>query len=138
MLSLSVMIGLIGAIYGGGPVSYMREVFGYKTVVEFFAVGGVALALLTYWIIPDIKDSPKSTVLSDIKEVLSNGRVIWSCIFAGLMVGPLEGFADVWGTASLKQVYGLDGTLAASLPSLIFIGMCFGAPILSLICRKNG
>jgi MFS family permease len=76
--------------------------------------------------------------MSDIKEVLSNKRVIWSCIFAGLMVGPLEGFADVWGTAFLKQVYGFEGTIAASLPSMIYIGMCFGAPVLSYIAEKAG
>ncbi len=138
MLSLSVMIGLIGAIYGGGPVSYMCDVFGYKTVIEFFAVGGIALASLTYWIIPDLKNPPQNAVISDIKAALTNGRVIWTCIFAGLMVGPLEGFADVWGTAFLKQVYGFDGTVAASLPSMIFIGMCFGAPLLSFIAEKVG
>lgn len=138
MLSFSVMIGLIGAIYGGGPVSYMREAFGYQAVIQLLAMGGLVLAAVTYWIVPNIESTQQSTVLSDIKEVLSNKRVIWSCLFAGLMVGPLEGFADVWGTAFLKQVYGFDGTLAASLPSLIFIGMCFGAPILSLIADKIG
>ena len=138
MLSLSVTIGLIGAIYGGAPVSYMRDAFGYQTVIQLFAVGGIALALVTYWIIPNVQSSQESTVISDIKEVLTNYRVIWSCIFAGMMVGPLEGFADVWGTAFLKQVYGYDGALAASIPSMIFIGMCFGAPVLSLIAEKIG
>ncbi len=138
MLSFSVTIGLIGAIYGGGPVSYMRDIFGYQLVIQFFAVAGIALAFATYWIVPDIKSEQQAPLLSDIKEVLSNSRVIWSCIFAGLMVGPLEGFADVWGSAFLKQVYGFDGALATSLPSMIFIGMCFGAPVLSLAAEKIG
>lgn len=138
MLSLSVTIGLIGAIYGGGPVSYMREVFGYHTVIQIFAAAGVLLAIVTYWIVPNMKTPSQGTVISDVKEVLSNKKVIWSCICAGLMVGPLEGFADVWGTVFLKQVYGFDGTLAASLPSMIFVGMCFGAPMLSLVADKIG
>ena len=136
MLSLSVTIGLIGAIYGGGPVSFMREKLGYQTVVELFALVGIALAAITYWIVPNIKSSLQSTILSDIKEVLGNGKVIFSCVFAGLMVGPLEGFADVWGSAFLKQVYGLESSIAASLLSLIFIGMCFGSPLLSLMAEK--
>lgn len=136
MLSFSVMIGLLGAIYGGGPVSYMRETWGYLGVIKMFAVSGLGLALLTYWIVPDIKEPPKSTILSDIKKVIGNSRVIWTCVFAGLMVGPMEGFADVWGTVFLKQVYGFEGTAAASLTSMIFIGMCFGAPLLSFIAEK--
>lgn len=138
MLSFSVTIGLIGAIYGGGPVSYMREVFGYHAVIQLFALAGLFLAVATYWIVPDIKKETNKTIVSDIKEVFRNRKVIWSCIFAGLMVGPLEGFADVWGTAFLTQVYGFERTFAASLPSMIFIGMCFGAPVLSWIAEKVG
>jgi predicted MFS family arabinose efflux permease len=138
MLSLSVTIGLIGAIYGGGPVSFMCKAWGHQAVVQLFAVAGLALAAATYWIVPNIKNPEQSSVISDVKEVLSNKRVIWSCVCAGLMVGPLEGFADVWGTAFLKQVYGFEGSLAASLPSMIFIGMCFGAPVLSMIAEKVG
>jgi predicted MFS family arabinose efflux permease len=85
MLSFSVTIGLIGAIYGGAPVSYMRDALGYQTVVQIFAIAGVLLAIMTYWIVPDIKSTSQTTVLSDIKEVLTNKKVIFSCIFAGLM-----------------------------------------------------
>lgn len=138
MLSLSVTIGLVGAIYGGGPVSYMQESFGYQTVIQAFVMGGLALAFATYCLIPDMKNSSESTVISDVKEVLSNLKVVLSCIFAGLMVGTLEGFADVWGTIFFKQVYGFDGTIAASMPSMVYVGMCFGAPVLTLIADKVG
>lgn len=138
MLSLSVTIGLIGAIYGGGPVSYMLEAFGYQTVIQLLAAAGFLLAVTTYWIVPDVKTSPERTVVSDIKEVLSNGKVILSCVCAGLMVGTLEGFADVWGTVFFKQVYRFDNTVAATMPSMIYIGMCFGAPVLSFIADRVG
>jgi len=136
MLSLSVTIGLIGAIYGGGPVSYMRDTLGYDIVLKLLALMGLILAIVTYWIVPSVKKRSEETVISNVMEVLSNKKVVLSCIFAGLMVGPLEGFADVWGTVFLNRLYKFDGTLAASLPSMIFIGMCFGSPILSFIADK--
>ncbi len=138
MLSLSVTIGLVGAIYGGAPVNYLCNIFGHQWIIKLFAALGIALAIITYWIVPNTKNTSEGSVFSNIKEVFSNKRVIFSCIFAGLMVGPMEGFADVWGTVFLKQVYGFDGTLAASLPSLLFVGMCFGAPVLSLLAEKVG
>jgi predicted MFS family arabinose efflux permease len=136
MLTLSVTIGLLGAIYGGGPVSYMLETLGYERVIELFSLGGLLLAGITYWLVPDIQSPPESQVLSDIKSVLSNSKVLLSCCFAGLMVGPMEGFADVWGSAFLRQAYGFDVTTAASLPSMIYIGMCFGGPLLSLLAER--
>jgi len=136
MLSLSVTIGLLGAIYGGGPVSYLRELFGYIPVVESFAIGGLMLAAFTYWIIPDTKEVAARSPFSDIKEVISTPNVLKTCFFAGCMVGPLEGFADVWGTTYLHEVYGMQKTAASSLLSLIFIGMCFGGPLLSFIAER--
>lgn len=139
MLSLSVTIGLAGAIYGGGPVAYLSGSMGYKTVIEILALAGIILACITYIIVPEIADTNnKSTVFADIKAVLKNKRVIAVCCFAGLMVGPLEGFADVWGAEFLKQVYGFDKNIASYISSMIFIGMCFGAPLLSLIAEKTG
>lgn len=138
MLSFSVMIGLIGAIYGGGPLSQLYQTLGYDRVIQIFAVLGVALAALTYWIVPQMESTHTTTVSSDMKTVLTNKKVMQLCIFSGLMVGPLEGFADVWGGVFLKQVYGLENSVAISLPSMIFIGMCFGAPVLSLIAEKTG
>jgi MFS family permease len=138
MLSFSVMIGLIGAIYGGGPLSYMRDVLGYQAVVQIFACAGVALAILTYWLIPEMKELPKETVFSEIREVFGNIKVVLCCIFAGLMLGPLEGFADVWGSSFLRQVNGFEASVAAGLPSMIFIGMCFGSPLLNFLAEKLG
>jgi predicted MFS family arabinose efflux permease len=137
MLSLAVTIGLIGAIYGGGPVSYMCSALGYQVVVQIFSALGIGLAVLTYLIVPDIEATAHRSVSADVKEVLSNRKVLAVCFFSGLLVGPLEGFADVWGSTFLKQVYGFDASIASYLPSMIFIGMCFGSPVLSFIAERT-
>lgn len=137
MLSVSVSIGLLGAIYGGGPVSALCQSLGYKDVVMFFAGVGLILAAATYFIVPEMEAEHTSSAISDIKEVICNMRVVTVCIASGLMIGPLEGFADVWGTAFLRQVYGLDNNVASSLPSMMYMGMCFGGPLLSLVAEKT-
>ena len=136
MLSISVTIGLIGAIYGGGPVSYLKEVLGYQTTLIVFMVAGLFLAFITSKVVPNVESKKERSIFLDLKEVLQEKKVIGSCLFAGLMVGPLEGFADVWGATFLRKVYGYDLSISASLPSMMFIGMCFGGPFLSLIAEK--
>lgn len=137
MLSFSVTIGLLGAIYGGIPVNYLCEAYGYKAVVEIFAMLGVSLACLTYLIVPEMASVHKTTVMTDIKTVVTNRKVMLLCALAGLMVGPMEGFADAWGSEFLKQVYGFDVKTAGYLTSMIYIGMCF-APVLSRVAEKTG
>jgi predicted MFS family arabinose efflux permease len=138
MLSLSVMIGLIGAVYGGGPVSYLCHILGYKVVVEIFIAVGLLLACLTYLIVPESKPVAHNSVMANIKTVFTDSNVLMMCCCAGLMLGPLEGFSDVWGPVFLKGVYHLDTSMATYLPSMIYLGMCFGSPVLSLIAERSG
>lgn len=138
MLSISVTIGLLGAIYGGGPVSYLCSVWHYKTVVGFFALIGLILSILTYCIVPEIEPTKSGRILQNVRVVLTHPKVLLLCCFAGLMVGPLEGFSDIWGPQFLMIVYGFSKTTASYLPSMIFLGMCFGAPVLSLVAEKTG
>lgn len=138
MLSISVTIGLVGAIYGGAPLNYMIEGMGYKKVIIILSSIGMILAAISYLLIPEIsKYEEKTSVWHDIKQVLTNPKVLVICVLAGLMVGPLEGFADAWGTRFLETVYKFDEEIASALPSMIFIGMCFGAPVLTFIAHKT-
>lgn len=138
MLSFSVTIGLLGAIYGGGPLSYLCATLGYKAVIHIFVYFGLLLALLTWLIVPAMEMQPTRSVWHDVKSVISNHHVVILCLCAGFMVGPLEGFTDVWGSGFLKTVYGFDARTASYLPSMIFVGMCFGGPLLSLVAERRG
>lgn len=99
---------------------------------------GLILAVCTYAIIPDLKEPHKTRILADIQRVITHKKVMILCLLAGLMVGPLEGFADVWGGTFLQQIYGLSHERASYTTSMIFLGMCFGAPFLSFIAARRG
>lgn len=140
MLGLSVMIGLIGAIYGGWPIHMLQKYFTWDHLILLLIFVGLGLATILYILVPRLnasKQVSKKPIASDIKAIFANKRLILICVLGGLMVGPLEGFADVWGTAFLKQVYGFDAALAAGLPDFIFFGMCFGSPFLSYLADKT-
>lgn len=137
MLSFAVTIGLIGAIYGGAPLSYLRTVFGYHAIVVALCIGAFVMACIAYAVIPQLPTVARASMSTVVRQVLLNAEVVLICICAGLMVGPLEGFADVWGTEFLVNVYNFDSITAATLPSFIFLGMCFGGPLLSIIAEKT-
>ncbi|MDR1235891.1 MAG: MFS transporter [Holosporaceae bacterium] len=142
MLSFSVTIGVLGAIYGGSPVRAMCGVFGYGSTIGILAAVGAVLAGVAFFVIPDTEEEGRGdsgqSMFSGLRDVLTNWKVIITCFSSGLMVGPLEGFADIWGPKFLNRCYGIDGTKAGYLTSMIFIGMCFGAPVLNFIAEKIG
>lgn len=140
MLSLSVTIGLIGAIYGGAPISYLCVKFGYEFVIKILIAIGFVLLLGMYVVIPEYKTIINDTndIFTNIRDIITNKKIVIICILSGLMVGPLEGFADVWGTEFLSKGYFFSKEKSSYIVSFIFIGMCFGSPILNLIAEKTG
>ena len=53
------------------------------------------------------------------------------------MVGPLEGFADAWGSLFITSIYNITKLQADSITSSIFLGMCIGCIILPYIAEKT-
>jgi predicted MFS family arabinose efflux permease len=137
MLSFAVTVGLIGAIYGGAPLSYFKTIFSYGSIVTVLCLVACIMACIMYLVLPPLHVIQQMPMGTTIRSVLLNAPVLFICICAGLMVGPLEGFADVWGTEFLITTYGFDSIIAAALPSFIYLGMCFGGPLLSIIAEKT-
>jgi MFS family permease len=142
MLSFSVMIGLLGAIYGGTPVRYMCKVLNnYQLVIAILALAGIALAFLTYRVIPSMGNTRgpgrQSSAFAGIGSILKNANVIIIYLSAGLMVGPLEGFADLWGPKFLNQICHIEASKASFITSMVFVGMCFGAPVLNFMAERS-
>ncbi|AIL64908.1 Major Facilitator Superfamily protein [Rickettsiales bacterium Ac37b] len=138
MLSAAVVIGLIGGIYGNGPILYMCSALGYKAVIEIFALIGIILAFITYILIPKEKPYTKEqSIIDNIKSIFANYKVVAICCCGGLMIGPLEGFSDAWGNAFLTNIYNLEASTTSYLLSMIFIGMFVGLPLLSYIADKT-
>jgi MFS family permease len=96
---------------------------------------------MTYRIVPPMgnaRDEVKqSSPFAGIGSVLKNAKVMIICLAAGLMVGPLEGFADIWGPKFLNQVFQIEASKASFITSMVFIGMCCGAPVLNFIAEKS-
>lgn len=138
MLGFTATIGLLGAIYGGRPISWMIEQDSWQSVIYLLIIVGLGLASLIWIFVPRRNLASSDTLEAQaIKKIFQNRKIIIICAAGGLMVGPLEGFADVWGQTFLTLIHGLPRDTAISITSLLFLGFGVGAPVLSLIGDKT-
>jgi MFS family permease len=147
MIALSFSVGLTGAIFGGRPVSIILERYDWHDVALFLGIVSIVIGIFSYLILRSPCDSigsldrmkAKDTFkLQDLITLLSS-KSVWIMSLSGLlMVGALEGFADVWGVSYLTAAYGLDKQEAAQLTSLIFCGMLVGGPLLVALTSRFG
>lgn len=139
ILGMSATLGLSGALFGSRPVGILNEMVGWKNVIWILCAMALILAGLFLVCMPNQKDHSThrtSSTVFDLKELLKNKHVWAVSLLAGLMVGPLEGFADAWGVSFLQTVYAIDRSNAQFIPSLMFFGFAFGAPLIGYIGEK--
>ncbi len=133
-----VCAGLVIAVYVSKPLAELLSSMGVGKTINIFVLAGVALAIITFYILPKEELPPsKTNLVVDIKKVMANYKLILLSICAGLMVGPMEGFVDGWGTAFLHATKHISRETAANIVSYILTGMCIGCIILPYLSDKT-
>ncbi|KTC94373.1 major facilitator family transporter [Legionella erythra] len=142
MVGFSFSLGLLGAIYGGKPISLLALHYDWHTLALGLALLAVLLGLAVSLL---LRTPPHSTAtrthgftVKQFKAVLSSPAIWVLALANALMVGSLEGFADVWGIPYLMTAYGIPKSEAALVISFLFVGMLFGGPLLSFASKKWG
>jgi predicted MFS family arabinose efflux permease len=142
MIGFSFSVGLLGAIYGGKPVAKWIQTYDGQSVGVALAILSGVIGLCAFFVLRtpnQIKESQTSEINLSHLSVLFSSKILWILAIANLlMVGALEGFADIWGVPYLTTVYGFSKSDAALLTSFIYIGMIFGGPLLAFMSKKLG
>ncbi|HHF7372567.1 MFS transporter [Legionella bozemanae] len=141
MVGFSFSVGLLGAVYGGKPLTQLLSTYSSQRVGLVLALCSISVGVFAYLVLrtpKNFKVKANEFNLSHL-SVLFTSRILWVLALANLlMVGALEGFADVWGVSFLTAAYGFAKSDAALLVSLIFVGMLFGGPLLAFLSKKIG
>jgi sugar phosphate permease len=146
MVGITFTFGLLGAVYGGKPVGSLIAQFGWMDVLSWVGLVGLGLSVVIAMVVKNrpvfsgtstelgasTENVEKSlTVFNNLKAIVLNKNILLIALANFLMVGALEGFADVWGVPYLMSTYGMLKENAAQVVSMVFVGMLFGGPILA-------
>ncbi|RYE06353.1 MAG: MFS transporter [Rickettsiaceae bacterium] len=136
-LGMMVCAGLMTVVYINNFIAKIIYDVGIQTTINGLIVSGFGIAIFLLLLIPNVHNNQSDqNIIRDIKTVICNYKLIIVSLLAGMMVGPLEGFADAWGVAFLTSVYDVSRADAASSISLILTGMCLGCVLLPYLADK--
>jgi predicted MFS family arabinose efflux permease len=137
-LGLSVTFGLMGAIYGGKPLAMIIDFWGFNKIQIIFVILGLLIALTLFIVIPKTtKEVSNRTLLKETKEIFANKKLLLLALAGGLLIGPMEGFADGWSVITLRVLQALDQDRASLAPSVIFLGMGIGSSLMGYLASKT-
>lgn len=142
VIGMTMLLGTTGAMAAGKPFAMLVDVMGWQESMFVVTVAGIALAIVTFFVIEDkdIQGSATTKEPFDIKLVYKNlfeilkRPMTWLLgLYGFLMYLPLAGFADLWGTSFIQTAYGLDRTSASLYVSFLYFGVGLGSPAFSFV-----
>ena len=141
-LGFTIFCGVFGAYYGGAPIAKSIGLIGVEETLMFLVYVSLALciALLLMYRKSHTEDKViKQMSCSDIIKYSLLDKRIWIVgALGGLMVGPMGGFADTWGSKYLVEGKGMDFISASEAVSLVFLGLGLGSSVTGYIAQKFG
>ncbi len=142
----AVLAGLIqlmssaGAIAGEAPLAAAVQHYGWRHTIFVLAIVGFVIAL-SIWLV--VRDSPvrqqrklegrKSlSEFKRLKIIFSDSQTWWVGIYAFCSWAPVLVFSALWGVPFLMQSYGISTTQAASMCSMVWVGIGLGSPFIGV------
>ena len=145
MTGLTVMIGMLGAIFGEAPLAWVVQLFGWRQAMLGFSVGGIVLSILIWSIVRDVPETAKNQVFSKKISIIDNISAILTCkqtwlasIYGGLMFAPTTALGALWGVSWMCTYYSLDRSTAAHIISFLFLGWAVGSPLSGVLTNYFG
>lgn len=144
---LCASAAMAGAVFGQAPLALIVNAIGWRESLYMIGIVGMVLAL---FFVLAVREHPPAMLTSDaskqeskvsfkdILAVLKNKQNWLLTLYSGLAFSPIAIFGGLWGNPFIEQAYHLSRAHAATMVSLVFIGLGLGGPILGMVSDRLG
>ena len=134
---------MAGAVFGQAPLAWLINQFGWRYCLSLVGITGFVLAFVFFVVVRDKTSDPQTREMprisfKEVVKVFKNKQNWLLTLYSGLAFSPVAVFGGLWGNPFLEQAYQLGKTQAASMVSLVFIGLGLGSPLLGMLSDKLG
>ena len=132
LVGIAQLLAALGAMSGGLPLAHGVAQLGWRlTMFTFMAIGALLIlliVLLSDHFQPQPEQIQQQSPWRGLASVLRNKQLLFTACYACLSWAPMTAFASLWGVPFIQANYGFSPALAASLCSLVWLGVGLGSP----------
>jgi len=134
IIGLTDTLGMLGGIAGQAYLAGWVEQIGWRSTITGCFFVGIIIALFIVLIVrdqPKAIDSPEQTVnpFTQLSEVIKLPQIWLNGIYVAMVWGAAIAFTGLWSVPFLQAQYQLSLTTAASISSVVFVGIATATPI---------
>lgn len=151
---LTTSLGILGALIGQAPLSWLTDAVGWQAAWIYIALAGVIVTLILMFFVPKTpiwEEKKRETHNEDfaVKHFTSGlitvckNKQTWIIGFvACALYTPFVVFGDLWGVQYVRLVANVSKSEAACIVGMLYIGWLVGSPLAGYIadiigCRRK-
>ncbi len=136
---LTLSVGTIGAVLGGGPLAYYLQISNWREVIFETSMVSLFLVLVIWLFVRDCPAAKKekyvaikfNEFLKHLRGVFFNPQLLFTSMYSSFLFVPVIAFAALWGAPFIATAYGLNNEAANFATSMIFLGVGVGSPLVA-------
>jgi predicted MFS family arabinose efflux permease len=149
VVGMSMLIGNLGSVLAGAPLSYLAQATGWRGVFVGVGLISLVLAILCWLLVRDRVEAAsgsantaprvdRTVVLGGLLAVLKN-RATWPAAGVNFgLAGSFFAFAGLWAMPYLMQVHGMTRAVASTHLSTYFAGFALGCLFIGGLSDRLG
>ncbi|MEF8768711.1 MAG: MFS transporter [Candidatus Accumulibacter phosphatis] len=151
LVGLSMLIGNLGSVLAGAPLSWLAQITGWRSIFVGLAAVSLLLGTACWYLLREPADESQSpsapagkprfdrtVIFSGLLSVLGN-RDTWPVAAVNFGIsGSFFAFAGLWATPFLTEVHHLERAVAARHVSLYFAGFALGCVFVGTLSDRLG
>ena len=155
MTGATILLGNAGSLLAAAPLAWALTYVSWRTAFIDVGLFSLLLAVLAWWL---VRDNPGQAGLPSLREldgkvahpkhsghwydgliIVLKNRATWPGLWVNLgLAGPLFSFGGLWAVPFLRDVYGMDRTIATNHTTLLLAGFAVGAFFVGRISDRIG
>ena len=143
LVGIGNSIGMLGAVFGEGPLSELMHIFSWRQASIILGFAGVVLGIIIYLAVrnepPSMKHhapKPKLSMIQGMKSVCKNSQTWINGIVAMMFYTATVSFGGLWAIPFLQQTQGFSNESASYATSMIYVGWIVAGPIIGTISDR--
>lgn len=144
LVGIGNSLGMLGAVFGEGPLSELVHVFSWRPTMVGLGIAGLALGLTIFFVVRNDpksmeKQGPKKSthLLKSMKLVCQNRQTWINAIVATMFYTGTVAFGGLWAIPFLQQTHGYTNEQASFAASMIYVGWIIAGPIIGHFSDKT-
>ncbi|MDR1034706.1 MAG: MFS transporter, partial [Holosporales bacterium] len=141
LMGAASVAGCLGGVFGSAPIVFLSTHIGWRKATFVIAAIGVAISILTLFVVPGRNDQLKISgggddIWSGIKAITKNPKIWLLGFCCAVLYLPVCALAELWIIPFLEIRFGISTKMASIGAITIFIGISAGSLLSAWIAEK--